>query len=245
MSPLTREEKEIAGRLKTRMARTAAAFAFGVEMPRPMGPICAAVAVALAGVSQVADRYENDPPDPQFEKRVVPFRRPIDLKFLARSGADPSLVRLAADLREAEAYASAAIRAYERAQGAYVQGRDEATAERMADAKHFAYAASTHFSASADQLRTTDLKAIHELVMAGRPDRQPRLLVDLPDWTLADLFTAQVRFHDLDEALKIALSVPESGSDDSVLIEAADIADEFAAQVQDWSPTIEPPGSWA
>ena len=148
---LTPQQKATAADWRNRMAETAAMFGLGATLPPPIGKICGALTAGSGACASLANRYASDPPDPDFHTAVIrsPPIVPSDL-MRQELGADDTFIAFSNALNDSYSHASAALRAYERAQGASIRGDDAALQQRLGEAREYAHAGAEYVALLAD-----------------------------------------------------------------------------------------------
>lgn len=203
---LTPQQKAIATDWRNRMAEAAAMFGLGATLPSPVGKICGALTAGSGACASLANRYANDPPDPAFRTAVIRSPPIVPSTLLKRElGADDALIAFSNALNDSYSTASAALRAYERAEGASIRGDAPALVQRLVEAREHARAGAESVARLAD---TSDRLAARmpDLIPSDLASvaTEPRAPGDLPDATLAFLYRAGVTLATLTRALSAA-----------------------------------------
>lgn len=207
--PLDTQEKAVAATWRDRMTAVTALCSVGAALPPPVGPILGSVAAGSGASAWLANRYASDPPDPDINRAAVPGRRPIPLESIAGIGAPPAVVRFAGAVNEIDAYGGAALRAYERAEAAWDRGADDVLSRRLNEVRQRSRTAAQHVDSLAEWtpkaaehigawLGNEDLDRLREAITGPE---------DLPESTLAFLYTAGVPYADLRRAFEVSAPV--------------------------------------
>jgi len=225
------------------MAGATALLGLGATLPPPFGPVVGALAAGTGACAWVADRYANDPADLDFETAAIPSPAVVPIEDMSRAFDAPSaVVAFGESVNETYAYTSAAIRAFERAQGARIRGNTNELAKRLTEAQKHARAGSAAVEQRARGWQ--DLAAVMsdlpdaDALRSRMPPTTPR---DLPDSTLAFLYVAGVPRGRLTRALDAASSWSVSRGFAAVgdeLRGAAEPTLEFAAFLRAWEPAV-------
>jgi hypothetical protein len=244
---LTSQQRGIAARWRDRMAGVTAVFGLGSTLPPPVGPVCGGVAAGTGACAWVANRYANDPADPDFATAAIPSPPVVPTSRMREEMHAPATVIAFSDsLNHSYAYVSAALRAYERAQGARMRGDDGARTERLRETRRYARIAATHVAQLAERseaLATTFPEWIGEEF--GRSAVAPRQPDDLPDTTLAFLYRAGVSLAALKRALDVVTSWSERQQVErpgEQLQELGPASHAFAGFLETWEPAVESSG---
>ena len=241
MTRLASGQRAIASRWRDRMAEAAALFAVGAQMPPPMGPFLGHLAAGSGLCVTVAHRYASDPPDSNYRTAVRPARSLAStVEMRERLNASDWAINLTTALSDAYRYADAAIRAYERAQGAQRAESREALIERLSEARQYAAIAvepvgeiadwADRFAVIFNELFPEDL---------NRATGPPEEAGELPEATLASLYRAGIPLATLDSALRATslwarrVLEPTEGQ----MRELASSSRDFARFLRVWEPS--------
>lgn len=236
---LTPHEKEIAGTWKERMAAAAAAFGLGAVLPPPVGPLCGALAAGTGASAYLASRYEGDPPDFDATRPTSLRPGPNPAPLLKREiEPHPATIDVVESLRSVNAALSAALRAYERAQGAWILGDETALEARRSEAQEFARTSSEDLLTLAERFETfaeflPRTVGPENVGISGRAPRRPS---DLPEATLAFLYRAGVPISELARALQAASEDREELSR-ATLQAVSPASRELSEALLEWDPT--------
>jgi hypothetical protein len=241
---LTPQQKAVAADWRNRMAEVAAMFGLGATLPPPVGKICGALTAGSGACASLANRYANDPPDPDFRTAVIRSPPIVPSALMKQElGADETLIAFSNALNDSYSHTSAALRAYERAEGASIRGDASALQQRLTEAREHARAGAedvVRLADTSDRFAARFSDVISSDLAGSAPP--PRASSELPDATLAFLYRGGVTLATLTRALTAAAEwfqrdqVELTGEP---LRELAVASREFADVLAGWEPAVE------
>jgi hypothetical protein len=200
------------------------------------GPL--AFACALAGVAAwKANELANDPPAFDYTSTSVIRPLPLDLHEFPASRPGRDLARLTASY----AYSAAALRAFERAQGAAIRGREDAERKQLDDAGRLARIAASSLDTLRDDLRETRRAVDASEVMSNlSADDLPRSLEFLSDdRVMAFLYRGRLPIRELYRGLEgISIAEAERVLPSQALDGAVEPARRLAEFLRSWQPEL-------
>lgn len=245
MTHLASSHRAVASKLRDRMAEAAALFGVASQMPPPSGPFFGHLAVNSGFFVAVLQKVANDPPDLKYRTAVRPARSLASTVEMREHLKAPNwAVGLTTALGDAGRYADAAIRAYERAQGASAAENPDAhnaLLARLSETREYAGIAVEpvdEIADWADRFAVIFNELFPESVMStSDPPEDAR---ELPDATLASLYRAGIPLRTLDGALRAtslwAKRVLEPT--EAQMRELASSARDFAGFLRVWTPSV-------
>jgi hypothetical protein len=240
--PLGQHEKTIATTWAGRMAGLTAGLGIAAKMPPPVGEICGAFAAGTGACAALAGYYANDPPDFDFERAAVSGPGPVPTDALRRGFAQHSeLFEIADALNDTYSSAAAALRAYERAQGATLRRNASMRTARVTEAREHARdgaEAGTRL-VSALPLLPQGLRAVEERPTQLSDATRPRSAGELPESTLSFLYGAGVPIGALRRAIKTGSQAKQVfiPFDEDAVRQVADSTREFSQMLAEWEPS--------
>jgi hypothetical protein len=227
------------------MAEVGALFGVAAQMPPPTGPFFGHLAVNSGFCVVVLQRFANDPPDLNYRTAVRPARSLASTVEMREHLKAPDwAIGLTTALGDAGRYADAAIRAYERAQGASAAENPDAhnaLLARLSETREYADIAVEpvgEIAAWADRFAVIFNELFPEnLVSTSEP---PEDAGELPEATLASLYRAGIPLKTLNNALRTtslwAMRVLEPT--EPQMRELASSARDFAGFLRAWAPSV-------
>jgi hypothetical protein len=224
------------------MAEVAALFGVAAQMPPPTGPFFGHLAASSGLCVVVANRYANDPPDSNYGTAVHPARSLASrVELRERLSAPDWVIDLTTALGDAYRYADAALRAYERAQGARRAESREALVGRLSEARRYAGTAVEpvdEIANWADRFAVIFNELFPENLVSGSdPPEDAR---ELPEATLASLYRAGIPLRTLDRALRATSLWATRALEptEPQMRELAASSRDFAHSLRVWVPSV-------
>jgi hypothetical protein len=225
------------------MAEVTAMLGLGAKLPSTVGKVCGALMAGCGACAALANRYANDPPDPDFHASAIRSPPVVPTAALEQEArADAVVLAFANDLNESYAYTSAALRAYERAQAAAIRNAGVELRERLRESREHAEAGASQVDLLAgDAERLAVILPPMVADETGRPASPPLRVEDLPDATLAFLYRSGVTLAALGRALDVAAdwSVGPVVVSGAALRELGVASRKFSRFLVSWQPDVE------
>lgn len=245
MTSLASAHRAIASRWRDRMAEAGALFGVASQMPPPAGPFFGHLAVNSGFCVVVLQRFANDPPDLNYRTAVRPARSLASTVEMREHLKAPDwAVGLTTALGDAGRYADAAIRAYERAQGASTAENPDAhnaLLARLSETREYAGIAVEpvdEIADWADRFAVIFSELFPESVMSTSDP--PEDAGELPEATLASLYRAGIPLRTLNNALRTTSLWARRALEptEPQMRELASSARDFAGFLRAWAPSV-------
>jgi hypothetical protein len=234
MQQVPEDGKQIAKKMSRSFGAGAAALAVAGTVPTSLSAPFLLTSALMGSLSWKADDLAKDPPRKNWDRSTV--ARPRRLDFDVVRGRNTLIEQVCEDLSEGDVCLGAAIKAFERAQGAAIARDHEAEKARLAEAAGFADAAGSRIGGVGERLWRVSY-VLPRPAGGKKVVRVPRSWDDYPKGTRKALKDAGLRSKDL----KVMTHLPRRklrGYPAQVLVEAVDPAYDFARFLRSWSEEL-------
>jgi hypothetical protein len=210
--------------------------------PSPLTPLFGGVAAVFGALAFAAQALAQDPPDFDYITASTVDARPLAADVLAELEGPDDFADIASDLHVGAATILAAVRAYERAQGASLAGDPHYALARSDEAIKHARRASARLRAASPATRE-----LGEYVGDERADRFPRVQfviepAQLRPEALAFLYRAGFSIDHLRRAMRVSAQLARQSdgatSMSGALFDASDELESLGTELQRWVPDL-------